>query len=287
MKKRYSRSARGTTWRKGVFSVSKLPRVDEEDTVFARSDWGRPLRFLVPLDGGFKVTLTFAPEGVVFSSNCEWCGGQIDSLLDMRGWEGPVPSGDPASWNESRSVSLIMTRHEQWAAEHVHCGPSAGPTELPSTVDSFCQRVIGVGRTFIRAGKDCPTYLHLLFDSGAAVAMPYTNLPDEESERIIERAARQFAVRQYIRSRGEAPIAAVWLGEAWSSHDPAHARPSADPAREEVLVCGVQTPRVSLGYYAPIHRSSGIPGLGHGTVGEMERHAASSAATEGMLARAY
>jgi len=253
-----------------------LPRPSEEECVYPRGEWGRPIGRLGGLPGHLFVQATVVPEGVTLLATCSLCGGRLEGLVDLRsgrtaGRGGREREGERSSPRDSsdlsRAVSLAVEAFagplaELWLPRHERCAKDPIRHRTPALLANVRAERLRAARDRIRAGERVDPSLIVVARAGARIVIPLV-IPRYDDTDGRERGARiaehTYAVRALIRARALDVVGVVALGEAWMAPDDGEVRagrrpPSLSPFRREGLFLHLVTPDFGRAAWVSIRR---------------------------------
>lgn len=199
---RYTRHGTGREWRRGIYRIESLPKLDEAEWKHPRDTWGCSLG---SYSGGENTSLGLirVPEGLAFLAFCRFCGGRNEAII-------PSALADLQDDDER-----LLAPFGPWGEQHARCNEKAIIWRTPALVEEFVRTFLAAARQDLSRGIFVRPCMHLLTTDGRACSFFPPALPEYEDAVRIETEEFRASVRALIRQRKLDLLAAVVTGENW------------------------------------------------------------------------
>lgn len=202
MASRYTRHGTGREWRRGIYRIESLPRLDPAEWKHSRDTWGCSVG---SYSGGENTNLKLirVPEGLALLAFCRFCGGRNEAIV-------------PKALADVRDeFERMLAPFGAWSEQHARCNEKAITWRTPELVEEFVSAFLASARQDLAHGIFVGPCVHLLATDGRAYSLIPPALPEYEDGALIVTEEFRASVRTFIRQRKLDLLAAVVTGENW------------------------------------------------------------------------
>lgn len=202
MASRYTRHGTGREWRRGIYRIETLPKLDSAEWKNPRETWSSVFG---SYSGGTNTVLNLIriPEGLAGLGFCQFCGGRHEAIF-------------PGSLAEiGRDLKRMLAPFSPWREQHAGCSEEAIVWRTPALVEEFVSAFLAGARQDLARGIFIRPCVHLLATDGRAYSLIPPALPEYEDDALVVTEEFRASIRAFIRQRKLDLLAAVVTGENW------------------------------------------------------------------------
>ncbi|MBB4635649.1 hypothetical protein [Longimicrobium terrae] len=233
---RYIRHGNGREWRRGVYRIEALPKLDAMEWKNPRRRWGSSFGSYTG-EGDTTLDLTHVPEGLAALASCRYCGGRHEAIF---------PGTLVDMGNE---FPRLLAPFDPWRNQHAHCGQEPIRWRTPGLLEEFLSAFIASSRLDLARGVFIDSCVHLLATDARAYSFFSPALPASDEDALVATEEFRASVRAFIRERKLDLLAAVVTGESW-----VHDLRQDSPVRQEGLSIAYVTADYGKASVYPIRR---------------------------------